>query len=82
MDETFFEITAKMVTVEVTDEKTGKTFRRQLPMDYYENANFLSLEGENLDGSMSRIVFYTAQGMKHLSDLTGQGADHDSCGTH
>ncbi len=82
MDETFFEITAKLVTVEVTDEKTGKTFRRQLPIDYYENANFLSLQGENLDGSMSRLVFYTAQGMQHLNDLTGHGADHDSCGTH
>ncbi len=82
MDETYLEITAKMVTVEVTDEKTGETFRRQLPIDYYENANFLSLQGENLDGSVSRIVFYTAQGLKHLNDLTGHGPDHDSCGNH
>ena len=82
MDETFFEISAKTVTVEVTDEKTGKTFRRELPIDYYENANCLRLQGENLDGSISQLVFYTARGLDRLNDLTGGGADHDNCGTH
>ena len=35
------EIHASMVTVEVTDEKTGETFRRELPIDFYETANLL-----------------------------------------
>lgn len=82
MDQPCFEIKAKIVTVEVTDEETGQVFRRELPIDYYENANCLRLQGENLDGSFSQLVFYTARGLERLKDLTGQGADHDGCGNH
>lgn len=82
MDERFYEITAKTITIEVKDEKTGQVFRRELPIDYYENANCLRLQGENLDGSVSQLVFYSARGMDKLKDLTGRGADHDSCGNH
>ena len=82
MSETFFEISAKRVTIEVTDERTGNVFRRELPMDYYENANCIRLQGENLDGSLSQMVFYSARGIDRLKDLTGRGADHDGCGTH
>lgn len=82
MGEHFYEIMARTVTVEVTDEKTGQVFRRELPIDYYENANCLRLQGENLDGSVSQLVFYSARGMDRLKDLTGHGADHDSCGNH
>ena len=59
-----FEITAKEVTIQVKDERTGVEYSRTLPMDYYENANVLKLSGENLDGSSSSIVFYSARGMK------------------
>lgn len=82
IDETYFEISSKKVTIEVTDEKTGKVFRRELPIDFYENANCLRLQGENLDGSLSQLVFYTARGMERLQDLTGHGADQDNCDTH
>ena len=44
-----FEITAKEVTIQVKDERTGVEYSRTLPMDYYENANVLKLSGENLD---------------------------------
>ena len=74
-----FEITAKEVTIQVKDERTGEQYSRTLPIDYYENANVLKLSGENLDGSSSSIVF---RGMERLKDLTGKGADHDPCGTH
>ena len=37
-----FEITAKEVTVQVKDERTGVVYSRTLPIDYYENANVLS----------------------------------------
>ena len=77
-----FEITAKEVTIQVKDERTGEQYSRTLPIDYYENANVLKLSGENLDGSSSSIVFYSVRGMERLKDLTGQGADHDPCGTH
>ena len=77
-----FEITAKAVTIQVKDERTGVEYSRTLPIDYYENAYVLRLSGENLDGSSSSIVFYSARGMERLKDLTGKGADHDPCGTH
>jgi len=77
-----FEITAKEVTIQVKDERTGEQYSRTLPIDYYENANVLKLSGENLDGSSSSIVFYSVRGMEKLKDLTGKGIDHDPCGTH
>ncbi len=80
--EELFEISAEEVTVEVTDRRTGKVFRRTLPIDYFENANGLVLRGENLDGSISQLVFYTPRGMQRMQDLTGHGPDQDPCGTH
>ena len=77
-----FEITAKEVTIQVKDERTGEQYSRTLPIDYYENANVLKLSGEDLDGSSSSIVFYSVRGMERLKDLTGKGVDHDPCGTH
>ena len=82
MDNEFFEITASSVTVEVKDAATGQLFRRELPIDFYENANFLRLSGENLDGSLSQLVFYSARGLERLKDLMGKGFDHDPCGGH
>ena len=82
MEEVLFEIIADTVTVEVVDKATGKMYRRELPIDYYENANLLKLSGENLDGSVSQLVFYSSRGLERLKDLTGLGADHDPCGGH
>ena len=81
MDEVF-EITAGEVTVEIKDAATGQVYRRELPIDYYENSNFLKLSGENFDGSTSTLVFYTMRGLERAKDITGKGADHDSCGGH
>ena len=82
MGEELFGIVAHEVTVEVRDEKTGEVFRRELPIDYFENANFLRLSGENLDGSLSQLVFYTPRGIERVKDITGKGPDHDRCGGH
>ena len=82
MDEEMFELTASSVTVEFQDQATGKIFRRELPIDYYENANLLRLSGENFDGSVSQLIFYSARGLERLKDLTGKGFDHDPCGGH
>ena len=82
MEEKIFEISAKEVTIEVVDEATGKTYRRTLPIDYYETTNGLVLRGENLDGSISQLIFYSARGMQRMQDLTGKGPDEDPCGTH
>ena len=82
MEEEILDISAREVTVEVTDERTGKKYRRSLPIDYYENANTLVLRGENLDGSFSQLVFYSGRGMERLRDMTGGGPDKDPCGSH
>ena len=74
-----FEITAKEVTVQVKDERTGVVYSRTLPIDYYENANVLKLSGENLDGSSSSIVFYSARGIERLKDLTVPSLDSELC---
>lgn len=81
-DEKLFELTADTVTVEITDRGTGKTFRRELPIEYYENANFLRLRGESFSGAVSELVFLSGRGVERVMDLTGKGADHDRCGTH
>lgn len=82
MEEELFELSASSVIVEITDAATGKVYRRELPIDYYENANFLRLSGENLDGSLSQLVFYTSRGIERVKDITGKGPDHDRCGGH
>ena len=80
MGEELFELVADSVVVEVTDPKTGKVYRRELPIDYYENANFLRLRGENMDGRLAQLVFYTPRGIERVKDITGKGPDHDRCG--
>ncbi len=82
MNDELFEIVAHEVTVEIRDENTGEVYRRELPIDYYENANFLRLRGENMDGSVSQLVFLSARGVERINDLTGKGPDHDPCGGH
>lgn len=82
MNNELFEIVAHEVTVEIRDENTGEVYRRELPIDYYENANFLRLRGENMDGSVSQLVFLSARGVERINDLTGKGPDHDPCGGH
>lgn len=77
-----FELMADSVIVEITDSRSGEVYRRELPIDYYENANFLRLRGENMDGSISQLVFLSARGIERMKDLTGKGPDHDPCGGH
>lgn len=76
------ELHAAWVTIEITDETTGETFRRKLPIDYYENANFLRLRGEDLNGAPSELVFLSDTGTRRLQELTGHGPNQDPCGTH
>ena len=77
-----FEIKADLVTVEVVDKTTGQVYRRELPIEYTENANFLRLRAENYSGEMSELVFFTQRGIERLRDMTGKGADHEDCGTY
>ncbi len=76
------EIRASEVTIEVTDEKTGLSLRRTLPIDYFETANCLRLSAEDSEGKPSELVFYSNTGLGRLRDLTGGGPDKDPCGGH
>lgn len=82
MEDNVHEISAHEVTIEVVDEHSGQVYRRCLPIDYLETANGLILRGENLDGSISQLVFYSSRGLERLQGLTGLGPDEDPCGTH
>ena len=82
MDEKIFTITAQEVTIEVVDAASGETYRRTLPIEYYENANNLILRGENMDGSVSQLVFFTPRGLERWQGLAGKGPDEDPCGSH
>ena len=71
------EISADVVTVEVKDKATGEVFRRELPIDYLENAFCLRLKGEDMQGRSTELVFYSDAGARSLRNLTGGGADKD-----
>ncbi len=77
-----YSIVASEVTVEVTDRQTGKTFKRTLPINYFENSNGLRLQGEGLDGKPAELVFFSDSGVNKLRDMTGGGPDEDPCGGH
>ena len=69
-----FEITAKEVTVQVKDERTGVVYNRTLPIDYYENANVLKLSGENLDGEQLFHCFLFRQRNRETERSDRQGS--------
>lgn len=82
MENKIHEISASMVTIEVTDKTTGVVHRRELPLDYYETANCLRLKGEAFDGSPTEIVFYSNRGVERIKNLRGGGPNEDDCGHH
>lgn len=82
VQEALTEIRADQVILQVTDSKTGRIFSRTLPLEFYENANFLRLRGEDLNGRPSELVFLSDTGARRLGDLTGNGPDEDPCGAH
>ena len=61
-----FEITAKEVTVQVKDERTGVVYSRTLPIDYYENANVLKLPCQS-DLSVSLFLWRNRKQWKSCS---------------
>ncbi len=76
------EISAEEVVIEITDAKTGRLFRRHLPLDYYENDNGIRLSGENIDGAPSHIIFLSEKAVGKITDLTGLGPNMPRCDGH
>ncbi len=73
-------IKAQSVIVEVSDQETGKLFRRNLPLNYLETDNGIILSGETSDGNPSDIVFLSDTALEKINDLTGNGPDSPRCG--
>lgn len=72
-------IEADTITIEVIDQNTGKTFRRNLPIKYIETANGIRLLGETIDGTPSQIVFYSESAMTKINELLGNGPNNPRC---
>lgn len=75
-------IEADAITVEIVDKHTGKKYRRDLPVRYFETANGVILEGETPGGDPARISLFSEAALARLSDLFGKGPDTPRCGGH
>ncbi|MDR1702334.1 MAG: hypothetical protein LBR56_06120 [Sporomusaceae bacterium] len=72
-------IEADFVIIEVTDKSTGKTFKRNLPLQYLETDNGVVLSGENLNGEATQINFLSQSALNKITDLIGKGLDKPRC---
>lgn len=73
-------IEASQVMLQVQDDRTGRVYMRQLPLDYRENSNGLALEGEDASGKPAKIVFFSETAAGKITDITGHGEEHSHCG--
>ncbi len=72
-------ICASCVTLQIQDEETGRLYTRTLPLDFRENNNGLTLEGETSQGKPTEIVFLSNTAVEKIADVTGHGPDHSRC---
>lgn len=72
-------IEADTITVEIIDKKSGKMFRRTLPVGYTENANGIMLSGETIEGKPVQMAFYSDTALERINDLIGKGPDSPRC---
>ena len=75
-------IYASEVILEVVNEATGEVYRRQLPLEYYENINGIRLKGEDFAGKTAEIIFLSDNALNKIVDVTGKGLDHSRCDEH
>jgi hypothetical protein len=68
-------IHATVVTLEVVDSKTGRIFKRTLPLEYLENSNGILLKGEDISGRPSQISFLSEFALQKTLDIIGRGSD-------
>jgi hypothetical protein len=73
------QIEADLITAEIVDNNTGKLYRRQLPVKYFETGNGVVLSGETIEGNISEITFLSEAALAKLNDLFGKGPDAPHC---
>ena len=67
----------------LTLENQSKIAEALEVLDYKENNNGLTLDGETADGKASSIVFYSETAIEKFADITGRGEKHNhSCGEY
>ena len=59
--------------------KRAAFYTRTLPLDFKENNNGLTLEGETSQGKPSEIVFLSNTALDKIADVTGHGPDQSRC---
>lgn len=72
-------IEAQSIIVEIIDQKTGKLFRRNLPIKYIETDNGVILSGETSEGKSTNITLLSDTALARIRDLTGKGPDKPRC---
>lgn len=72
-------LSADTVTLEFQDARQGRLYRRQLPMDYEENNNGITLKGEDIHGNPSSIAFLSNTAVEKIMSLTGKGWEKPRC---
>ncbi len=72
-------ILAENIVVEVINKDSGNLYRRYLEIKYLENNNGLILEGEDLSGKDSKIVFMSESAILKIKDLQGMGLNKPRC---
>lgn len=72
-------IEADGAVVEVVDKRTGKVFRRNLPIQYLETDNGVMLKGETMEGTPTQIAFYSDTAVARMNDIMGKGPDTHRC---
>ncbi len=72
-------IQAENAVIEVIDKSSNKLYRRYLELNYVENSNGLLLEGEDLTGKKSKIIFMSNSAIVKFNELRGKGIDKPKC---
>lgn len=72
-------IESENAVVEIIDKNTGMLYRRYLELRFHENSNGIIIEGENLSGEKSQIVFLSNSAIVKIKELHGEGPDEPRC---
>ena len=72
-------ISASEIDVVITDSKSGRSFRRSLPLDYFETDNGITISGEDSSGQPANIVLLSGTAIDKIRDLSGLGLDKPRC---
>lgn len=73
------QIATENVHLLVTDDATGQSYLRSLPLEYLETANGITLSGETYAAKPVQIAFYSEPALERLRELQGED---DGCGHH